>query len=461
MAGKEQTFEVEVNNLSTEAVVSGTLKFDITGGTKIVGARLAGRDCVRNQCPFTDLAGHGSLSGHVTVLPVPGFQTRLTMSANLKWFREITGRGESTAEATGQLVDSGRAGDLVWISHPATEGSIGINCSDDARRVQLGSQTVYVIFAGDIHAFSRSKGELLWHEKFDEWGWHLVLANGSLFHYRQSYGSDREPIDYLRALDASTGRLLWEIQLREYPTGPVLVAENSIYLIVLELTPDNAISSNSLLSLDAATGALNWSYQVDEWLSGSPFALDSRIHVATANAGPNYIYAFHPQSGEVEDIYEMPSESVDTPSVRDGNVYTVSVTGTIYSVDLLEERENWQYDLAGITYLTPVSSGGSLYSLVFDETDADYYSADAIDAATGTFKWRYEPGRDLTFLAASEGSVLVSSWDDLVSLDSRSGESNWEGKYGYICERPIISEGIIYGQASLDGTPFVFAIRAR
>ena len=133
-------------------------------------------------------------------------------------------------------------------------------------------------------------------------------------------------------------------------------------------------------------------------------------------------------------------------------------------MDLLTGNKDWEYRAdKRLAQKTPALSDGNLYVLSYDSEAADYYSLDAVDASTGSLKWRYRPGEPLSrAIAASNGSVYVLSDGGrfLYSLDAATGNLNWRGGYDIGCSQVEVADGVLYGVGINDelGSVF-FAIR--
>ena len=104
---------------------------------------------------------------------------------------------------------------------------------------------------------------------------------------------------------------------------------------------------------------------------------------------------------------------------------------------------------------------GTVSSVAVVEKSAEgYLSLHALDAATGSLKWQYETGEELSFATASNGRIYVPSFGNLVSLDASTGSPDWQGGYSTVCGPLIASDGVLYGRATHNSRYLIFAIRA-
>ena len=56
---------------------------------------------------------------------------------------------------------------------------------------------------------------------------------------------------------------------------------------------------------------------------------------------------------------------------------------------------------------------------------------------------------------------VVSSYDNLVSLDALTGSLEWQAGYGSICGPMTAVDGVLYGRAAHNKRFIIFAIRGR
>ena len=324
-------------------------------------------------------------------------------------------------------------------------------CGDS---VIVDPEAVYAGFGRKLYAVSRSSGEVLWLKEGDSWMFQPVLADGSIYFLAKD-----EEIKgyYVRSLDSSKGTLNWQYLVDGQVRGPAAVYGGSVYFTVNKLV-DGRLEYSYLLSLDASTGVLNWQYRVDKWINTPALEFGGNIYFIG-----DYLYSIDPMSGELIRRYRMEG-AYDTPLISDGNAYRVTGNGPLYSMDLSTGRKNWYYlpdQPEGRASGTPVLSDGNVYILVYDEVAEVHLSVHALDAETGNLKWQYNPGEELYYATASNGSIYVSSNTKLVSLDALTGSQNWQASYGWTCGPLTAADGVLYGRATRDNRYLIFAIRTR
>jgi len=106
--------------------------------------------------------------------------------------------------------------------------------------------------------------------------------------------------------------------------------------------------------------------------------------------------------------------------VSNGVVYIGSYDKNLYAVDAVTGTEKWRFK-TGIFYgSSPAVSNGVVYIGCFD------FYLFAIDAVLGTEKWRFRTGSYVrSSPAVSNGVVYVGSWDgNLYAIDAVKGVSS-------------------------------------
>ena len=441
VGGEELRIEFTVTNEAPEPASGVTITFGVKEPSRLIMARSARGTCEESTCDLGSLDDYESVTGHVVVLIELGFDTEVRVDADVSWLLRNSNRRHSYAQANALLVDN-QPGALIWTT------SINPSHMSCSNSVVVDSEAVYAGFGKLLYAVSRSTGEVLWRKGGDSWVFQPVLADGSIYFHARD-----EENYYVRSLDSSKGTLNWQYLVDGQVRGPAAVYGGSVYFTVNKLV-DGRLEYSYLLSLDASTGVLNWQYRVDKWISTPALEFGGNIYFIG-----DYLYSIDPMSGELIRRYRMEG-AYDTPLISDGNAYRVTGNGPLYSMDLSTGRKNWYYlpdQPEGRASGTPVLSDGNVYILVYDEVAEVHLSVHALDAETGNLKWQYNPGEELYYATASNGSIYVSSNTKLVSLDALTGSQNWQASYGWTCGPLTAADGVLYGHA----TALIFAIRTR
>ena len=455
VGGEELMIEFTVTNEAPEPAFGATLTFEVNEPNRLVVARSTRATCEESTCYLGTFDGYESVTGHVLVLPKLGFDTEVRVDADLSWLLMNSNRRHSYAQANILLADN-QPGGLIWATSTIASS---MGCGDS---VEVDPEAVYAGFGEIFYAVSRSSGEALWLKDGDSWMFQPVLADGNIYFNVIDTETKNE---YVRSLDSSTGTLNWQYLVDGHVRGPAAVYGGSVYFTVNPRAIDGGSEYSYLLSLDASTGVLNWQHRVDKRINTSAVGFGGNIYfgtyASTYASGDNYLYSIDPRSGELTRRYRTVGGSYDTPVIADENAYIISGSGSLYSMDLSTGRKNWEYLPKGRVYDTPVLSDGNVYLGVYDEEAGERLSVHALDAATGSLKWQYNPGKGLMHPTVSNGRVYVPSYDNLVSLDALTGSPNWQAGYSAICGPLTADDGVLYGRATHNNRYIIFAIRTR
>ena len=331
-----------------------------------------------------------------------------------------------------------------------------MGCDDS---VEVGPNAVYAEFGYQLYAVSKSSGKIIGLYDGHGYMFDAILANGNIHFHTREEDPGRY---YIRSLDASDGTLEWEYPVDGQVTGPPAVYEGSVYYTATNRETGDGSGYSYLLSLDASSGELNWKYLVDKGANTTAIEHGGHIYFGGYSDGNHHLYSVDPLSGELITKYRTWGTSHWTPLIAGGNAYIVARGGSLYSMDLSTGEKNWDYLTGGRASGPPMLSDGNLYFLVADKFLEEYRSLHAVDAATGSLKWQYKRLVKLKGPTVSNGSVYVSTRDDLVSLDAVTGIPNWQTDYGISCGRLAAADRVLYGHGlKTHGHGFItFAIRA-
>ena len=241
--------------------------------------------------------------------------------------------------------------------------------------------------------------------------------------------------DYVCALNATTGWLIWS-----YPSGQILRAAPTVANGIVYVCSDSGIIS----ALNATTGALKWNYTMDTdcWQSAT---VSGGVVFACSN---DQIYALNASTGVVLWTCYL-GLCAAAPTVSGGVAYASGYTTGGGLANPFEKVSG-----AG------KSTGGSLL---------------ALNASTGAILWN---STSLTIQslvettpAVSNGLVYASAWmANLCALNASTGDIVWNRTIGDLYSSPVVANGIVYAGGShspsiinrtwVSGGPQVYALNA-
>ncbi len=156
---------------------------------------------------------------------------------------------------------------------------------------------------------------------------------------------------------------------------------------------------------------------------------------------------------------------ISTPAIVGGTAYVGSADGFLYAVDIASGQAKWKFETQGLVTSSPAVAGGVVY---FGSFDGNFY---AVDAATGKQKWVFETEGERRFAAKNihgikpEGETMPDFWDfylsspsvsdgkvyfgsgdgNVYALDAASGTVKWKFKTGDVVHAsPTIVGGVVY-----------------
>jgi outer membrane protein assembly factor BamB len=215
---------------------------------------------------------------------------------------------------------------------------------------------------------------------------------------------------------------------------------------------------------------VKWQFPTHGQIVSSPAVADGMVFVGSAD---HNLYAVDRESGALKWKFETGSRVSSSPAVSGGMVYFASYDSNFYAVDEVTGKLKWKFRTAGEHrfaakhlhgaqpatetmpdpfdfYLSsPAVWNGAVY---FGSGDGNVY---ALDAASGTVKWKFQTG-DVVHAspAISDGTLFIGSWDSyFYALDASTGREKWRFKTGEdadihnqvgIQSSAAVADGIVY-----------------
>jgi outer membrane protein assembly factor BamB len=243
------------------------------------------------------------------------------------------GAGPGAGPGAGLGTGTGLGPDPVR-SHPAR-----------SHPVAAGGGAVYLTEEAAIIALTAELGRLVWRSPV---AGVISLARADRMLYATATGTDEAAA--LIALDAASGGPAWRrIMPYQNPCG-LVTADGVVY--VSGHTPDGW-----LLAVDAATGRQLWEYL--SAATPSVAAAEGIAYVARIGAE---IRTYHVRSGMPGWVRELPSAATAGPVVVSGSVCVGLDTGELCALDAASGEELWCYPLgAAVTDL--ISAGRTVYAV--------------------------------------------------------------------------------------------------
>jgi len=214
-------------------------------------------------------------------------------------------------------------------------------------------------------------------------------------------------------------------------------------------------SASSFTAPTAWPAQLTKRWQVAVGLGhASPVVSGNRVVVHARQGTREQVTAYDLQTGKqlwqdgVEAPYTMNSAALghgpgpkSTPSIADGRVFTLGISGIISAHDLATGKLLWRKNAPPAppefgTATSPIVDGSTVIAFLGGPSTALRTSSSggaltAMDAATGTVKWRWGgdgPGYASPIVATLAGTrqVITQSQNKLVGVDAAGGQLLWE-----------------------------------
>ena len=156
---------------------------------------------------------------------------------------------------------------------------------------------------------------------------------------------------------------------------------------------------------------------------------------------------------------------LSSPALWGGAVYFGSGDGNVYALDAATGTLKWKFHTGDVVHASPAISDGTLF---IGSWDSYFY---ALDAATGKEKWRFKTGEDhdiynqvgiQSSAAVMDGVVYFGCRDsNFYALDARTGEKKWafNNKGSWVITSPAVQDGKVYFATS--DTAMVYAMDAK
>lgn len=322
------------------------------------------------------------------VHPAASLPVRWT-EKNIHWKTALPGVGHSSPVVWGQRIfvtsaeDEGRRrsvlclgaedGEMLWSRDYtlSTHRKHRFN-SFASSSPAVDAERVYVTFVGPgsygVHALDHD-GKDLWQRDLGSWesqhghgaspivlGEHVILTN------------DQLGASTLLALDAETGRTVWEAQRRSdraaYGTPCVVERDGKIQLLLTS-------RANGISSHDARTGRMLWEAPLFTLRTVSSPVVWGDLVIGTCGSGGGGNYLVAVRLGGEGDVSEThlayrlnrSIPYVATPIVLDGLLFLFSDKGIASCVEVATGDVVWQERLGDGFYSSPVSAGGRIYCI--------------------------------------------------------------------------------------------------
>jgi outer membrane protein assembly factor BamB len=229
------------------------------------------------------------------------------------------------------------------------------------------------------------------------------------------------------ALDANTGKVLWERQIGRLNASSPVYSKHRLYIVNLE--------PGHIVKLDAKTGKEIWKRSLPGRAESSPLVIGRTVYFGCENGE---LFALSTVNGNVRWSTPLGGAIKAAPAYYGGKLFVGDYGGHMNAVDAKSGRLVWQsgslgpgLGASGQFYSTPAVAYGRVYA---GNTDGRVYSYDSGD---GALAWSYSTGGYVYSSPAVANTkhvrptVFIGSFDgNVYALDAKDGSLRWERPAG-------------------------------
>ncbi len=259
------------------------------------------------------------------------------------------------------------------------------------------------------------------------------------------------------ALDADTGKVLWERRIGRLNASSPAYYKHRLYIV--NLVPGH------IVKLDARTGRVLWKHLLPGRAESSPLVIDGTVYFGCEN---DQLFALSTRNGHVRWATTLGGPIKSAPAYRRGVLYVGDYGGYMNAVDARTGAIRWQsgslgqgFGTSGAFYSTPALAYGRVYA---GNNDDRVYSFDQKD---GALAWSYSTGGYVysgpvvANTRHTGPTVYIGSFDgNIYALNAKSGEPRWIRSAGGSVIGSLSAVGnIVYAAEFSNGSTEGFAMK--
>ena len=243
----------------------------------------------------------------------------------------------------------------------------------------------------------------------------------------------------LLALDAATGRRLWQRSLgRCIASSPAIVGAVLVVGVMARPPLCDRDVESSVAGFDVASGRTLWRRTERGPVETSPLVVGHDVVVGSWSGRVESIDA---RTGSLRWSVATRGPVKAGAALAGTSVVVGSYDGTISALDANDGRVRWRTDVGAPFYATPSVVDGRVIAATTDGV------VRAFAAGTGAPLWSRRIGRFVYSPAAlADGRAFVGSYDHhLYALDVRTGDVLWRSTApGAVSGAPTVLGGLVY-----------------
>jgi outer membrane protein assembly factor BamB len=232
---------------------------------------------------------------------------------------------------------------------------------------------------------------------------------------------------YVYALDADTGKVLWERRIGLLNASTPAYYKHRLYIV--NLVPGH------IVKLDARTGKVLWKHSLPGRAESSPLAMDGTVYFGCENG---QLFALSTRNGHTRWATTLGGPVKSAPAYHDGVLFVGDYGGYMNAVNAKTGKIKWQtaslgqgFGTSGEFYSTPAVAFGRVYA---GNNDDRVYS---FEEKTGALAWSHSTGGYVysgpvvANTRHTPPTVYIGSFDgNIYALDAKNGETRWQRSAG-------------------------------
>ena len=283
---------------------------------------------------------------------------------------------------------------------------------------------------GNAFALDADTGKVLWERQIGR-----LNASSPAYQRERLYIVNLVP-GHIVKLDARSGRVLWKRSLPGRAESSPLVLGHTVFF---------GCEDGNLYALSTRNGHLRWSTQLGGPIKSAPAFRDGVLYVGDYGGYMNAVRASNGkllwQSGSLGPGFGAAGAFYSTPAVAFGRVYAGNNDGRVYSYDQRDGTLAWTHSTGGYVYSGPAvaSTDRTPPTVYIGSFDGNIY---ALNAKNGETRWSHSAGGQVVGSLSAVGNIVYASEFNHTSTNGfsmRTGRPVFHYKTG--AYTPVISDG--------------------
>ena len=296
--------------------------------------------------------------------------------------------------------------------------------------IYVGGTLYAVNNNGYAFALDARSGRTLWERRIG-----TLNASSPAYSKHRLYIVNLVP-GHIVKLDARTGRTIWKRDLPGRAESSPVVIGNTVYF---------GCENGELFALSTVNGKVRWSTSLGGAIKAAPAYYGGRLFVGDYGGHMNAVDAETGklvwQAGSLGPGFGGSGAFYSTPAVAFGRVYAGNNDGRVYSYSLRDGELAWSFSTGGYVYSGPTvaNTRHSPPSVFIGSFDGKIY---ALDAKNGRERWsRNAGGQVIGSLSAVGDIVYAAEFTDKTTSGYMMRSGRRVFRYPYGTYSPVISDG--------------------